>query len=150
MIGTVSDADLALNGQLEFIGEGSTRDVYLSNGIVYKVGCEDEQTNVSEYRNAEWLRPRVSSPFVVPPVYLHRNGVLAMPYINGILSGECSSNLFDLPCEDLGECMPEDIRDIGYLIGPDIVTWGNTIRVGALYYLIDLGTISLPLTYRPN
>lgn len=140
MIGNEAHAAQALAGTLEYLAEGSTRDCYIASGIVYKVDCNDEQTNIDEYRNATSLV--APYPFVVPPVYLHANGVLAMPYIAGTLSGECSSNMVDLPCEDLGECMPENVRDIAYTIGQDIATWGNTVRVGSEYYLIDLGHLS--------
>lgn len=140
MIGNEQHAAQALAGTLEYLAEGSTRDCYIADGIVYKVDCGDELTNVDEYHNATSID--VPAPFVIPPVYLHSNGVLAMPYIQGVLSGECSSNLLDLPCEDDGECMPETVRDIAYTIGQDIATWGNTVRVGELYYLIDLGHLS--------
>lgn len=141
MIGNEQHAAQALAGTLEFLAEGSTRDCYIADGIVYKVDCTDEQTNIDEYRNATSLV--APDPFVIPPVHLFANGVLSMPYIQGVLSGECSSNLFDLPCEDEGACMPETVRDIAYTIGQDIATWGNTIYVGdGLYYLIDLGHLS--------
>lgn len=141
MTGTKTDARKVLSGEGMFIGEGSFRECYLINDVVYKLNITSQDANFIEFHNGEAARGNVPAPFIVPAMSLFDidgESVLAMEYINGESTGECTSVWLDLPCECDGKCMPENIRVMALSISDDCLSWGNTIRVGSDYYLIDL------------
>lgn len=140
MVGNAHDAALAFNGTLPVLGEGSTRYAYISEDMstVYKVerfDVSDEHTaNRDEYALSKSLS--VPAPYLIPPMTLYPNGVLAMPYYGGTLMGEC----YCLPDEEHYGCHDEATRAFLYSVSPDCTTWGNTVLMeDGTIVLIDLG-----------
>lgn len=142
-IGTAHHAARALDGDLDFIGEGCTRHAYVYEGIVYKV--EDVPgANASEYENAARVRATVPFPFVVPDMELHYVGnscVLAMPFIDGTPTGECIGAYLGTGCDCDDTCMSADIAHTANSINGDALSWGNTIVKDGLYYIIDFDAV---------
>lgn len=144
MVGNAEDAREAL-AMAEFgddsalIGEGATRRVYKINGVVYKVnygvfdGCDE--TNLNEYNSAKRF---AHIPGVRIPEMEMYGDVLAMPFIDGELTGECASAWLNLPCECWTDHLPagleQELMDAGY-----DTNWGNIIRNDDGYWLIDMG-----------
>ena len=92
MIGNMEDAMRAVEDNLSgrnYIGAGMSRNVYVYDNVVYKVGCSN--TNIMEHDNLNHFRD-IADDVVIPYSTLYRVGsslVLAMPYISGQLLCEC-------------------------------------------------------------
>lgn len=139
MTGTDELATLALARALPEIGQGCSRIAYRFGDTVYKVETS-RGANLSEFYNASMARGRVVYPFVIPEMALHYvndSVVLSMPYIDGIPTGDCVSAFLGLACECDGNCMPPEIAAKAKAINGDSLSWGNTIRVGEEYVIID-------------
>jgi hypothetical protein len=135
MVGNENDAALALSGNLPMIGEGCTRRVYLSDGVVYKVEYFDtvhHTSNADEYALASTLV--VPAGMAIPNVTLYPNGVLAMEYVDGEYRGEC----YCLPNEEHYGCHDDETTARLSEIGLDVPTWGNTVYRDGMLWLIDL------------
>lgn len=138
--GTAHDAARAIAGDLTYLGEGCMRRTYVNDGIVYKVEMAPG-ANYSEYENAAAIRATVPDPFVIPEMSLHYVGntcVLAMPFIDGDLTGECIGDYLGLGCDCPTPCMTPDIAHVANSINGDALSWGNTIVKDGVYYIIDL------------
>lgn len=147
MVGNAVDARRALE-MFEFeddsalIGEGATRKVYKINNVVYKVNYDifdyggfENNHNIVEYNAA---RRYADIPGVrIPKMELYGD-VLAMEYIPGELTGECSSAWMGLACECPCDHAPQGLLDTLNDEGYDS-TWGNIIRNAEGIWLIDMG-----------
>lgn len=149
MIGHYEEARSALNGGLPLLSmHGCTRMVYRSDDIVYKVNAfprEDGDVNGFEHVKAEELRATAPEWLVIPQTTLWNvdgENVLAMPFIEGEVTGECESRAFnpDEPCTCLYECLPEHIQGVIQDLHFDAVSYGNILRLlDGRYCVIDLG-----------
>jgi hypothetical protein len=127
---------------LPVIGQGNFRVVMRQGPTVYKVEYDegiDLCSNQTEVDNLDRLRAISMHPRIkLPDAYLYVTEgvpVVAMEYIDGTLMGDC----FCLPREghDPDACLPDDI--VKYLVSLGIDTsYGNVIKSGKDYYLIDL------------
>lgn len=141
MVGNENDAARALTGDLEFLGEGCTRRVYVDNdrAVVYKVEHFDTEvdhtSNYDEVETAARLMGTLPSGYALPNMTLYDNGVLAMDYIDGELLGEC----FCVQGEEHLYCLPEHMASFLSTVSEDCLTWGNTCMRDGILYLIDLG-----------
>lgn len=139
MIGSEIEAEAALAGTLELLGEGCSRYVYInpSKTVVYKVEHYENgahSCNESEFSRAGIVLP---PPIVIPDMFLFPNGVLAMEYVEGTMAGECN-------CAWTGEehdetCLPDELVDEVTKISSDAATWGNSVWQNGSLFLIDLG-----------
>lgn len=147
MTGNLTDATAALTaatrGTLEnvFSMDGSSRAVFLINGVIYKVNRDTEDFNTEEFLMGNMLRPLLPENVAIPQMSLFDiNGetVLAMEFIDGILTGECSDRFFSTGCEDDGLCMSDRLIANLNKIGWTDSTWGNAILSNGTYFLIDV------------
>lgn len=152
MIGTYEDAALALseanNGFTDhlFSDFGSTRYVYLINGVIYKVNrfeydVQFGNANQSEYENAHFLSDMLPDICALPKMHLFEidgHAVLASEFIDGMQTGECSSAWTGLECEDDGACMSINLLEHLESLGWSDPAWGNAIVSNGKYYLIDV------------
>jgi hypothetical protein len=139
MIGNETDAARALAGVGEYVGEGHTRTVYRIGDVVYKVARHSASENVTEYDNANELRPHTPDNVVVPEMSLHHVAgtiVLAMPFINGKSMGECMGQ-YGMDC-DHSDCYSPGMRNALDDLNNDATSYGNVIHSDGIYYLIDL------------
>ena len=144
-VGNLADATIAATCPRDLkIGEGWTREVFRIGDVVYKVDMEQgEPNNWDEFTNIDRLRGLMPADILLPEVSMWEvNGesIIAMEYIDGIPTGECSSAFFGTePCAcNPGECLTDEflyplrklnITDIGY---------GNLILTAeGKVYLID-------------
>lgn len=144
MVGTSNDAMQALFWERSGLRskawsrDGTTRNVYLINGVVYKIehfGMEGinavEHDTMLNMRNS--LPDNVSYPLTTLYSF---NGieVLAMEYIKGQAIYQCVDDFTGEPCDDC--CMTAD--EINLLIDIlDDPSGFNTIRTNNGYYIID-------------
>lgn len=147
MTGNLTDATAALTsfrrGTMEnaFSFDGSSRMVFLINGVIYKVNRDAEDFNTEEFTMGNRLRPLLPENVAIPEMSLFDIGgepVLAMEFISGIDTGECSARFFSLECEDDGECMSDRLIANLNKIGWADSTWGNAILSNGTYFLIDV------------
>lgn len=142
MIGNYADAALAHTGPYRYLlsDEGTTRSVYLINGIVYKVEryviCADNEREFVQY---QLLKDKLPTGVYMPEMFMwdiNGSRVIASEYIDGQDTGDCS---------DVGhgcEC------DSPHIPGPTIETlealgwadcaWGNAKWCDGALYLIDV------------
>jgi hypothetical protein len=150
MIGSHADAARALiaydTGDNEFLlsDEGTTRAVYLINGVIYKVNRVEN--GIWDINEMEWTRylnmndlPR---GVFLPEMFLYRVGevnVMASEFIDGIPIGECMSCDMGDPCEDPEFCMdPILIEELHHNFGWSDSAWGNAVECDGVIYLIDV------------
>lgn len=150
MVGNWTDAAQALEDFNRHIfdnvlsWEGTTRCVFLINGVVYKVQWRDaDHDNLAEYRHGLSYRPLVPANVHIPDMTIYWIGetpVLAMEYIDGSPSGECIDEYVGTECSHDGKCMSNklisDLTEMGWYDA----TFGNAIVRNGEYYLIDIGT----------
>lgn len=138
MIGNVADAALALTRPREFVlsAEGTTRMVYLINGVVYKVEyCYG--VNELEYDNILNSVSLLPDNVKYPEATLYSiegETIIAMEYISGTAIYECF-------CEDYGDdhadvCMTHSERALLVDIMSD-PNGMNVIRTDTVYYIVD-------------
>ncbi len=130
-VGKRSDAIKALKGDLEFVGAGAWRRVFVNDGIVYKVersGGNEE--NESEYKNYKRLSKKPLPPNLkIPRVTqwtIKGTKVNAMPFVKGEPSGTNSG----LPPELYDWLKDNGMRDM----------WGDNIRQdeNGVYHIVDI------------
>lgn len=148
MVGNITDAFAALQDSRSygdaFIDAGSSREVYLINGVIYKidiVGGIQYSFNKHEVDKANRLRSVVNDDFVVPEYTLYDcdgTYVVACEYITGTLSGECTDRYFGGCTHTDDSCMSDEMTDYLDSLGYDI-SYGNVIINNGKYYLIDCG-----------
>lgn len=154
MVGTRANAILAASDPNQFIltREGSSRDVYLIDGIVYKVAINEYfvAANEHEYLKYQKARKAIASGRFPESVRVPRfsryvidgNVVLAADYIVGDESGLCDGCERGVPfgkCTNNGKCMPADIWEaVDNAIGWYDCTLGNAILSDGIYYLVDI------------
>lgn len=144
MVGSLEHAALAIDGVGHRIGAGSSRDVYLIDGIAYKV--ENVRGNYSQ--NIE--ESRIYDVFIehcseltnikVPEMSFYSVGnalVVAAEFIDGIEMGECRRD----PCDTHDTCVPyRVIEKISTFVSYNYdFAYGNIIFRNGIYYLVDLG-----------
>jgi hypothetical protein len=150
MIGNENDARTAydewLTGSFDhlFSSDGSSRYVFLIDGIIYKVNVSNGyiwDANKDEYNNAQTLAGILPANVRIPEMSLYTvdgYSVLAAELITGTITGECSAEWTGLGCEDGGVCLSDnlisELRDLGW----DDSCWGNAIRSGNIIYLVDV------------
>ena len=150
MTGNEHDARAAFNafknGTTEnlFSRDGSTRMVYLINGVIYKVNLfqdDLENANFDEYVAAKMLVRKLPDNVRIPEMSIfdiNGNTVLAMEFVTGNPTGECSDRFFSTGCEDDGLCMPDRLIANLNKLGWTDSTWGNAIHSDGIYFLIDV------------
>lgn len=151
MIGNENDAALALSeygntvfGDSEFLfsTDGSSRIVYLINGVIYKVNIDNYDANREEYEKAAIMRDRLPANVRIPELTLYRiNGqsVLAAEKVTGISSGECWDNFLGMECTCLpGECLDPILIEELNALGWDDPCYGNAIIDNGIVYLVDV------------
>lgn len=150
MTGNLTDARAALdafrNNTREnlFSRDGSTRMVFLINGVIYKVNLfQDhiENANFDEFVAAKMLVRNLPDNVRIPEMELfdiNGNTVLAMEFVTGNATGECSDRFFSTGCEDDGLCMPDRLIANLNKLGWNDSTWGNAILSDGIYFLIDV------------
>lgn len=129
--------------QAHYIDAGTTRQVYLIDGVIYKVESvmfsDDQGANQREFDRYLTLRDMLPEGFRIPEMTLYSNGVLACEFIEGAPTGECFDEWAGMPCECNGLCISIDtlkpIRDLGM----HDLGYGNVIANDIAYWLIDLG-----------
>lgn len=148
MTGNITDARRAASADLPTLSNsGSTRWVYRVGDTVYKVGLDSEgdEANIVEHETAQSLRNTAPDWIYVPDTslyYVDDVPVIAMPFINGMETGECLNKAFDpeLDCECNNQCLPEHIQGVIQDLAFDAVSHGNVILMeDGRYALIDLG-----------
>lgn len=140
MIGTTADAALAATRPAEYLlsDDGCSRDVYLINGVVYKVSRGRFLDNEEEFHNGESLRDLFQTFNVYIPAMTMYGDVLAMEYISGELTGECGAAVLDIPCDCPDMCIPAPILANLTHFGWNDPAYGNAMWVDGSLYLIDL------------
>lgn len=141
MIGTQENAALALDFEAPLLSsEGTTRMVFLIDGVVYKVARDGyEYCNEAEYRNFLNRERFELAGFRIPETHLFDNGVIAMEYIPGMPTGECFDVGSGCECGPL-LCMADDetglLRDLNFFD----IAYGNIMEYEGDLYLIDFST----------
>lgn len=142
MIGNEADAALAHTGPHRYLLSdfGTSRVVYLINGIVYKVNRHAQfNDNVCEYENWQLLQTRLPHGVYLPEMHLFTvNGhdVIASEYIDGMDTGDCSDVGYGCEC-DSPHIDPIIIRELDDLGWGDC-SWGNAKWCDGALYLIDV------------
>lgn len=140
MIGTREDAWLALTDPTAFLlDEGTTRKVYLINGVVYKVDLPGECANELEICNYYRYRNSLPQGVFLPEMQLYRiNGryVVAAEYIDGIPTGDCIDEACGFPCTCEEECLNADL--LGLIPWFTDTAWGNAVWYDGVLYLLDI------------
>lgn len=141
MIGNREAAERALDANMPILSRnGSTRNVYIEDGIVYKVnnGWENEDYNVIELENIEAI-PFLPEGVFIPGVSLYTfdsDTVLAMEYVEGIAIAQCHDYMTNEECRE--DCMTDAEADlISQFI--DDTSGYNVIRNSTGLHIIDLG-----------
>lgn len=138
MIGTAENAALALTDPRQFVlsDDGSTRSVYLIDGVVYKrehwYGI-----NSTEYDNILNGKADLPEGVSYPEVSLYTidgTDVIAMEYVKGMAIYECYCEDMGDPCSDM--CMTDKERDI-LIDCLDDPSGRNVIRCDSGYVIID-------------
>lgn len=140
MIGTYADAAFALEGALDYLDQGTSRNVFISDGVVYKVNntSDDFDDNEYEWRNySRLVGVEVDERIGIPRCSIFNvNGknVIAMEYIEGQAMSECWCGMHDEA--HTTTCLPPSILHIVKQYIGD--TGGaNVIFDGKLYWPID-------------
>lgn len=149
MIGNEDDALTALmsydEGDRTFIfsRDGSSRIVYLIDGIIYKVNLDDSYDfNEREFNTAARLRDNLPDNVRIPEMSIYRfrnESVLACEYISGIRTGECFDKFVGMDCEcPEKECLPDNLATSLRNAGWDDTCYGNAIWSDDILYLVDV------------
>lgn len=142
MIGNSADAALAVAEYRQYSPDylltdmGSTRMVYLINGIVYKVDIYDQSENESEYETITNMREHLPEGIHYPQVSLFHvlgGSVIAMEYITGQQIAQCYC-MSNEPCGP--DCMTDDEYNMLFDVLPDSCGY-NVVRRGDGYWIID-------------
>ena len=144
MTGNAAHAALAATHPDEFLFSdfGCSRIVYLIDGVIYKVQRNPfYRDNEFEFAAGQALSGNLPEGYAIPEMEMFGN-VLAMAYIDGEPTGECTDIQLGLPCSHAGsneECIPADILD--RINGWDDPAYGNALieYETGITYLIDLG-----------
>lgn len=139
MIGTAENASLAATRPSSHIlsFDGTSREVYLIEGVVYKVPIGWYRDNEAEHLNLTRLKGKdIPAGIAFPEASLHGD-ILAMEYIKGIPTGSCIDCEVGDPCQ-YGDCMPIDIAEAFRILGFIDLSFGNVIIKDGIYYLIDV------------
>lgn len=142
MIGNYVDAALAKTGPHRYLlsDEGTSRIVYLINGIVYKINrFTTYEDNEAEYVNWELLKDRLPHGVYMPDMSLWNvNGVsvIASEYIDGMDTGDCSDVGYGCECDS--PHIPADTIRVLDKLGWGDCAWGNAKWVDGALYLIDV------------
>ena len=138
MIGNQTDAALAADrlATFRFSDEGSSREVYLINGVIYKINRNFYMDNQSEFLRASTVFNNLPEGYAIPEVALYGD-VLAMEYIEGTLMGDCIDTVLGMECSTPNECIDANDSEILNLMGWDDQSYGNAIRRDGIIYLID-------------
>jgi len=141
-IGNLDAATLAATHPIDYyFSEGSSRTVYLIDGVIYKVQSTFMLDNEIETENSEAMGCLLPDGFAIPQMTLYRTdtiNVLACEYIEGVISGDCVNNYLGLKCDCAPhECFePHDLIELGWC-DP---TYGNAIwePISGITYLVDV------------
>ena len=149
MIGNETDAKAALDAAMGscanlYSDNGSTRQVYLINNVIYKIDRYGED-NAEEWRRYCSIAPALLPPFIrLPEMSLFTIGdekIIAAEFIQGNEMGDCWEANLNGKCEcPPGLCLdPKVSEDImGHCDISDLAI-GNVILSNDIYYVIDLG-----------
>lgn len=146
MIGNTDDATRALldyrdyNNRFLLSNEGSTRMVYLINGVVYKIESYEDGVNLSEFETVNSVE--LQEGFAFPETALYSvlgENIIAMEYVEGMPLARCY-------CADTGDVCAADCLDTetaDYLDSLGLDSSGfNTIVADQTYYIIDAGSLT--------
>lgn len=146
MIGNETDAaiaaDLTMNVHYILSDEGSSREAYLINGVVYKRELH-AGTNLAEIMNYD----RLSTQHVLPEYirlpemelhYIDDEVILAAEYVDGYPTGECFDRWAGTECSGNEKCLSARIQDEIESFGISDLCWGNVLVKDSVYYLVDL------------
>lgn len=145
MIGNMADAAQALSDYMQgnddrlLSADGTTRMVYLINGVVYKIHHVKEQTeNVDEFyriRNHSDILPEGVYYPEVGLFEIDNDNIIAMEYIEGRQVAECFCTP-DESCDD--SCMPMHVWESVHTVLGD--TGGfNVVLNDKGIWIIDAG-----------
>lgn len=143
MIGNETDAALALARPSEYLysDEGSSRSVYLIDGIIYKVDRGGYRCNEEEFNTAAILTGNLPEGVFLPEMSLYRiNGadILAVEFLDGELTGECWALFLGLACDCPSPCLNDNIVSELSNAGWNDPAYGNAMWVDGSLYLIDV------------
>lgn len=140
MIGNLVDATLAQRRHFPMFDRGSARDVYLINGIIYKVETEEDANNV-EFANLINITD-IPANIGIPDFSMHvvdGRPVMAMEYISGVKVYTCQCfdiGLYECDCDT--ECiLTGDILARLKSVGLTDFVYGNVIYDGETYWIVD-------------
>lgn len=143
MVGNAADAALAMahaiSGDTTYLysADGSTREAYLINEVIYKV----ENGEVPGVNSNEVYRASLFSDVPgarVPGMTLYGD-VLACEFVTGKSVGECPVE-YGMLCDDHSECIPNGLADMLNVIGYD-TAYGNIILSDGIYWLVDIALL---------
>lgn len=142
MIGNLADATAAFNREVPEYDRGSSRKVYLIDGVIYKIDLV-AYCNEDEWKNYRSLsRKKLPDYLAIPKMsryVVHGQTVIASEFIDGIPLGECFDRWLGLPCEGSMECLPLAVENAVHEYIDDAV-YGNIIVSNGIYYLVDIET----------
>ena len=147
MIGNEADAALALSAHATdylFSDDGTSRYVYLINGVIYKVGRPNgEWANDEEYAKYLATCPELLPPYLrLPETHRYVIGdstVIAAELIEGTPTGECFASAVGMECDcDPLACLsPLIVDDIAMHLDISDLAYGNVIIRDGIYYVVD-------------
>lgn len=126
----------ALDGTYLLSNSGTTRTVYLIDGIVYKVGYSWD--NRAEFDNISRKGHLLPEGVYFPLTSLYEFGdrtVIAMEYIEGQAVGECYCDEYNEPHTDI--CIPKDVLNLVSGIIDDTGGLNVIIKDNGDIYIID-------------
>lgn len=140
MIGNENDAAAALRGEGRCIGDGSARECFVIDNVVYKIercdGANDAEWDNYQKIISNPMSDRISIP-VMDRILIGEEIIIAAEYIDGIETGECIDRLIGHDCQCLGDCLSDAeetlVREYIY-----DTAWGNVMRVNNMLCIIDL------------
>lgn len=137
---TAADAALAATRPAEFLlsDDGTSREVYLINGVVYKVNRGAFLDNEDEFHNINAMREVFAANNAFLPCVAMFGDVLAMEHIEGELTGECFAGDAGLPCDCPTMCLPAPVVANLVSFGWRDPAYGNAIYCDGALYIIDL------------
>lgn len=142
MIGNETDARIALTDDYlaPYSVEGTARDIYLINGVIYKVEKADG-ANDAEWSHYQNMREIPLSPYIrIPEMSRYRINdeiVIAAEFVNGVETGECFATWAGMTCDCPEPCLSPAIDSEIRRYVEDLA-WGNVIVSDGCYYLVDL------------
>lgn len=121
MIGNATDAALALSdyesGMMDYLfADGSTRYVFLINGVLYKVNyrtAAGDYDNIEEFETINAKRASLPAGVFYPETSLHRINdrfVIAQKIVTGQPVYRCVCDMVGDVCSEY--CMPEDVIEL--------------------------------------